>query len=226
MKQRFIINFFTYFHILRGFYMHFDYKNDAPLDFSCKSFISRERLCRHRDIYMGRAAASLAVYTDGVIIPSGSDAAEYLYRLPMQAMPRHCRRFADDIRDSAAEYICHRAFFSSICAAASPSADAMDAVAASFGSMEHFRFLFTDRAAAERSPGCLWICRTRRGRLKLVFCPGYTLPHPSLRRTLCLDLWEHAYTEAFGCDRAAYAASFLSCADFSKLEGGFAHQKK
>lgn len=197
--------------------MHFDYRKDAPLDFTCKSFISRERLCRHRDVYMGRAAAALAVYSDGITVPKKSDAAEYLYRMPSSALPRGLRQYSKELKESAGEYICHRSFFSSIYAEANLTAEALKAIEESFGSMEQLRYLFTKRANEEKASGFLRICENRRKKLKIIFTPGYSLPASGLETKLCLDLWEHSYTETFGCDCGAYAAAFLSCVDFSKI---------
>ncbi len=198
--------------------MHFDYISDAPLDFDPKNFMSRQRLVRHRDIYMGGAAAALAVYTDGDETKKDcGDAAAWLYRRPPSSLPRYKRRFAASIRDCAAEYWCHRMFFSSLCQCAAPTGKEIEEIEGSFGSVENFRYQFCQRAAEERRAGYLWLIRERKRRLKIIFTAGSALPPSGCKAVLCLDLWEHAYNEVYGSDRAAYAANFLSVADFSRL---------
>lgn len=199
--------------------MHFDYKNDAPLDFDCKTFMSREQLMRHRDTYMGNAAAQLAVYTDGDEIKnkSGADAALVLSRRPVSSMPRRKRRFAAAIRESAAEYYCHCMFFSSLCDAAAPKREEIEKIGRSYGSLENFRYLFCQKAAEEKRPGYLWLIGEKNNRLKLWFSVGHALPPAGCKVILCLDLWEHAYIGTYSSNRAAYAAAFLSVADFSRI---------
>lgn len=168
---------------------------------------------------MGNAAAQLAVYTDGDEIKNkgGADAALLMCRRPASSLPRSKRRFAAAIRESAAEYYCHCMFFSSLCGAAAPKREEIEKIEASFGSLEKFRYLFCQNAAEEKKPGYLWLLKERNNRLKLLFSAGHALPPASSRIVFCLDLWEHAYIETYSSNRGAYAAAFLSCADFSRL---------
>ena len=199
--------------------MHFNYTNDAPLDFECKTFMPRERLIRHRDTYMGNAAAGLAVYTDGdkIVKGSGAEVALMLSRRGASSVPRGKRRFAAAVRESAAEYYCHCMFFSSFGAAAAPKREEIEKIEKSFGSLENFRYLFCQSAAEEKRPGYLWLLKEKNNRLRLWFSAGHSLYPAGCKAVLCLDLWEHAYIETYGANRGAYAAAFLSAADFSRI---------
>lgn len=202
--------------------MHFDYRADAPIDFDCRSFMDKRRLLCHRDSYMGDAAAALAVYSDGEKCiekcKSSVEAAELLYRQPISSLSAYKRKYAADIRERAGEYLCHRAFFSSLGETARAGNKQIAAIEKSFGSVEQFRYSFVQNAAGQKKPGYLWLIKERRGRqsrLCLRFTDGSALPPPQCKAVLCLDLWEHAYFEIFGTDKGAYAAAFLSCADLS-----------
>lgn len=197
--------------------MRFDYRGDAPLDFECASFMPQATLRRHRDIYMGNEAAALAVYTDG----DGSTAdARTLYKMSMYSLPQYKRRYFDGIKREAGGYFAHKMFFGSLSSSAHLGEKARRELCRSFGSVEQFRYIFTQSAGEKKSPGFLWLAKERGGRdkLKIVFTEENRLLPSQMREILCLDLWEHSYCETYGSDRVAYAAAFLTCADFSRLE--------
>lgn len=196
--------------------MHFDYRNDAPVEQVNPDFLTKEALLRHRDIYMGAQAAALSVFTDGC----DKCEAQVLYRLPASAFPRYKRNMLGSMRDDAGGYVCHRAFFSSVGEGGAIPAAVLELIKNDFGSMDGLRYAFTDAAKNTREQGFLWIAEEnlrRRRAIKIIFTRGNTLLPPHLHGLLCLDMWEHSYAGRYGCDKGTYAAAFLGSARWDKL---------
>lgn len=146
-----------------------------------------------------------------------------------------CRRFcasskpyARKICKSAAAVYCHELYFRHILPEGEhslPEGDAVRILGENFGSADNFFYLVRTLAAGTVAPGFLWLYEKpsrRHPKIGLARLPLYTLPDLRRFRPLfCIDLWEHAYIGAYGCDIAAYADAILRRLDWNSVFADF-----
>lgn len=93
-----------------------------------------------------------------------------------------------------------------------PSKELMNAIIRDFGSFDAFREDFAQAANSVSSEGWAWLIYSNN-RLKVTTTTGNKSPVMDTASEqgiplLCIDLWEHAYSETYRKDRSAYVQSF------------------
>ena len=103
---------------------------------------------------------------------------------------------------------------------AGPTGPLAEAIERDFGGFASFRERFESAAAAHDGPGWAFlVCRPQRAYALEVLVLGandsvLTLPEPAPGLLIC-DLWEHAYTDAFGERRADWVRAWWSLVDWA-----------
>lgn len=81
----------------------------------------------------------------------------------------------------------------------------VEEIKTTFGSLEEFKKIFTEKSATHFGSGWAWLARNNAGELKIYSLPNQDSPL-SLGHTpiITLDLWEHAYYLKYQNRRAEY----------------------
>ena len=123
-------------------------------------------------------------------------------------------KYSETIRNTGGGYLNHKLFWKMLSPARGqqPSRELMNSLTRDFGSFDAFRESFTQAANSVPSEGWAWLIYSNN-RLKVTYTTENKSPvmdTVSEQGTplLCLDLWKHAYTEAYRDDRSAYVQSF------------------
>jgi Fe-Mn family superoxide dismutase len=126
----------------------------------------------------------------------------------------HASQYSETIRNTGGGYLNHKLFWKMLAPARGqqPSKALNDAFSRDFGSFDAFREEFMQSANFVPTEGWVWLIYSNN-RLKITCTTENnspvmdTIPEQGIP-LLCLDLWKHAYTGAYGDDRPAYVQSF------------------
>jgi superoxide dismutase, Fe-Mn family len=126
----------------------------------------------------------------------------------------HASKYPENIRNTGGGYLNHKLFWKMLAPARGqqPSQELMKAIIRDFGSFDAFRENFSRAANSIPSQGWAWLIYSNN-HLKITCTTGNNSPMMDTASEqgiplLCLDLWEHAYTETYHEDRSAYVQSF------------------
>ncbi len=135
-------------------------------------------------------------------------------------------KIASVFRTASAVY-CHELYFRYILShntyPSLPHGDISKLLSRNFGSTGNFFYLVRTLAAGSQTPGFLWLYRKNtlskdKRILGLARLPLYSLPDMSaVTPVMCIDLWEHAYIDNWGCDISGYADAYLRQTDWDKV---------
>lgn len=182
------------------------------LDYS--PLISAAAMARHADILEGQRL-DLKIASDGFPELRRMSSEELCRRL-WGIRGQKKRRLSGVISAASAVY-CHELYFRNLAAKdgypSLPTGEVATLLEKSFGSVGNFFYLVRTLAAGSDVPGFLWLYRKMAGREKklgLKRLPLYSTPDFSeAAPILCIDLWEHAYTDTWGRDITGYADACL-----------------
>jgi Fe-Mn family superoxide dismutase len=103
-----------------------------------------------------------------------------------------------------------------------PKGELMDAILASFGSFEHFKQVFSDKAVGVFGSGWTWLIKDRGDRLSVVTTANGDTPIVGDELPLLtLDVWEHAYYIDYRNQRAKFVEAFWKLVNWDFVAENF-----
>jgi len=103
-----------------------------------------------------------------------------------------------------------------------PGGKLIDAIAASYGTMEKFQDQFKKCALAQFGSGYAWLVADCHGRLKILNTLNQDTPLPrGFCPVLLVDVWEHAYYLQYQNRRDEYLDAFLHLVNWEAAEENY-----
>jgi Fe-Mn family superoxide dismutase len=101
----------------------------------------------------------------------------------------------------------------------SPEGKISEAINNSFGDLDEFKMLFTEKALARFGSGWIWLIAEKDGGLTIEDTPNQDSPVMEGDKTpiLCLDVWEHAYYLKYKNVRADYVNAWWNVVNWIKV---------
>ncbi|MFH0806387.1 MAG: superoxide dismutase [Candidatus Brennerbacteria bacterium] len=100
-----------------------------------------------------------------------------------------------------------------------PSAELINALSKTFGSVEKFRETFATAAAGHFGSGWCWLVKDHEGKLLITTTQNQDTPLASGQMPLLgLDLWEHAYYLKYQNRRAEYIENWWNVVNWGEVE--------
>ncbi|MCD8072507.1 MAG: superoxide dismutase [Alistipes sp.] len=126
------------------------------------------------------------------------------------------------IFDNGAQILNHIIFFDGLAPEAvarkSPGGSLAAAIDRDFGSLEEFKTLFNEKAAARFGSGWAWLVADDVGRLSVVTTPNAENPlREGYTPLLGIDLWEHSYYIDYRNRRAEYLDGIWRIVDWQTV---------
>lgn len=127
------------------------------------------------------------------------------------------------IRNNAGGYYNHNLFWEILSKdGGAPSGDLLNAINASFGSLDEFKVQFTDVAMKQFGSGWAWLVSSKDGKLSIVGTANQD--NPLMKKLgysgtpiLGIDVWEHAYYLNYQNRRKDYVDAFLSIINWNEV---------
>lgn len=123
-----------------------------------------------------------------------------------------------DIFNHAAEHWNHTFYWSSLApdGGGEPEGALRDALEETFGSVDRFRTIFTDKAVRLFGAGWTWLVRNKDGSLSIENLSNAGTPITAGQTPLlACDMWEHAYYIDHRNRRRDYLAAFWACVNWA-----------
>jgi len=103
-----------------------------------------------------------------------------------------------------------------------PDGVVMDAIVATFGSIDEFKKKFSDAAKSRFGSGWAWLVKTADGKLAICSTPNQDNPLMDIAEckgspVLCLDVWEHAYYLKYQNLRADYINAYWNVVNWGEV---------
>lgn len=110
-----------------------------------------------------------------------------------------------------------------------PKGELFEAIKEKFGSFEHFKEAFSNKAKTQFGSGWAWLCVYKGGEVDV--CSTANQDNPLMPNgcggtpILGLDVWEHAYYLKYQNKRPDYVAAFWNVVNWEKVEELYAKNK-
>ena len=153
-----------------------------------------------------------------------------LKTLSLDALQADISRFPEAVRNNGGGHWNHSQFWAVMAPAGQggqPAGPLMDAINASFGSLEAMQEQFTQAAIRRFGSGWAWLIRRDDGSLAITSTANQDNPLmdvPGLERgtpLLGLDVWEHAYYLAYQNRRPDYITAWWSLVNWNEVNRRF-----
>lgn len=136
------------------------------------------------------------------------------------------------VRNNAGGYYNHNLFWEILSKNGSqPNGDLLNAINASFGSLEEFKMQFTDAAMKQFGSGWAWLVVGKDGKLSIVSTANQD--NPLMKKLgysgtpiLGVDVWEHAYYLNYQNKRKDYVDAFLTIINWDVVAKKYEQAKK
>jgi Fe-Mn family superoxide dismutase len=191
-----------------------------PLPYSTDALepaIDAETMAIHHDRHHGGYVAKLNAQVK---------ANPALAGLSLDALQGRISRFPEAVRNNGGGHWNHSLFWAVMAPAGqggAPSDELLEAITASFGSLEAMQRQFSEAAAARFGSGWAWLIRTADGRLAVTSTANQDNPLmdlPGMERgtpLLGLDVWEHAYYLNYQNRRPDYIKAWWSVVNWNEV---------
>jgi len=104
-----------------------------------------------------------------------------------------------------------------------PSGSLLEAISATFGSMDEFKAQFTQSAATNFGSGWTWLVKNSAGQLEIVNTSNAGCPlTESYTPLLTIDVWEHAYYIDYRNARPQYLDAIWNIINWEFVSANFA----
>lgn len=125
------------------------------------------------------------------------------------------------IGNNAGQVVNHTLYFTQFCPngnATNPSAQLLEMVERSFGSMDEMRTKLSDAAIGLFGSGWAWLAMDDNGELKILQMSNADNPlRHGLHPLLTIDVWEHAYYVDYRNRRAEYVKAIWDIIDWNVI---------
>lgn len=153
-----------------------------------------------------------------------------LQGLSLEALVAKAGTLSPTVRNNAGGHWNHSFFWSSmapVAAAGTPSKPLLDAITASFGSMEAFKAAFKDAGLKRFGSGWVWLIVGADGKLAVSSTPNQDNPLMDVAEVkgtplLGNDVWEHAYYLRYQNRRADYLDAWWQVVNWSAVSDRYA----
>lgn len=175
----------------------------------------------HHDLHHGAYVANL----NGQI-----KANPQIAQLSLDALQRQISRFPLAVRNNAGGHWNHSQFWTVMAKPGSggePSQELLDAIHASFGSLDAMQKRFNQVALSRFGSGWAWLIRTDSGSLAISSTANQDNPLmdlPEIERgtpLLGLDVWEHAYYLSYQNRRGDYITAWWDLVNWNEVNRRF-----
>lgn len=144
----------------------------------------------------------------------------------------HASQYSENLLNTCGGYLNHKLFWKMLSPAKGqkPSGELMNAITRDFGSFDAFRESFTRAANSIPSDGWAWLIYSK-DRLQVIHTTENNSPVMNTvpdqgTPLLCLDLWNHAYADAYQDDRSAYVESFWNVVNWDFVSLRYSRNRK
>jgi superoxide dismutase, Fe-Mn family len=144
-----------------------------------------------------------------------------LEKLSVEQLIRNLNEIPDDIRiavrNHGGGHANHSFFWPLLKKGVAPAGPVLDAINKDFGSLDHFKEIFSGAAAKVFGSGWVWLVM-ENGKMEIVVTANQDNPRSQGKLPLLgLDVWEHAYYLLYQNRRPDYISAFFNIINWEKV---------